>query len=151
MLAAMGRVNEGVIIYARDGSQTMNFPHQHHENGKAKRERTARRFKRVVRTAKRLRDELVSLGKLRPGQVPSFLVESLVYGVEDQVFLHAEDDRYGRMSRVLLRLAEQASDQSWQAAAREINDVKPLFLAGQSWSVADARAFIAFAIMRFRA
>ena len=151
LLYSMGRKEEGVIIYAKDGTQTMNFPHQHHENGKAKRERTAHRFKKVVRAAKRLRDELVSLGKLRRGQVPSFLVESLVYGVEDHVFLHDGDDRYGRIFRVLRRLGEQALDQSWQAAAREINDVKPLFLAGQSWSVADVRAFIACALMRLRA
>ena len=67
----------GVIIYEQDGTKILNFPQQHHTNGKAKRERTKHRFKRVVRTAKRLRDELVTLRQLQPGQVPSFLIESL--------------------------------------------------------------------------
>ena len=143
---ATERVNEGVIIYALDGSQIMNFPRQHHENGKAKRARTAHRFKKVVRTAKRLRDELVGIGNLRPGQVPSFLVESLIYGVEDDVFLHDEDDRYGRMREVLLRLEAQSRDPLWQVTACEINGIKPLFWPGQPWSVADTQAFIASAL-----
>ena len=78
---------EGVVIYAKDGTRIENFPRHHHENGKAKRERTGYRFKRMVRTAKRLRDELLALGQLSPTQAPSFLIESLIYGVEDFVFL----------------------------------------------------------------
>ena len=138
---------EGVIIYATDGTPIRNFPQQHHANGKAKRERTRRRFKRVVRTAKRLRDELVDLGRLRTGQVPSFLVESLVYLAEDRVFLF-EEDRYDRMRRVLYHLGECFSDPLWASLVVEINGVKPLFHESQPWTIADACTFVSEALWR---
>jgi len=135
---------EGMIIYAGDGTQILNFPEQHHENGKAKRERTRHRFKKVVRAAKRLRDDL---GLLSPGRVPSFLIESLVYNVEDAAFLY-EEDRYDRMRRVLGRIGELASNPFWTATAREINGVKLLFHVSQPWSAADAQAFATTALRR---
>ena len=138
---------EGVIIYAKNGTQVLNFPRQHHENGKTKRERTGHRFKKVVRTAKRLRDELVTLGQLRSGQASSFLIESLVYGVEDFVFLFNED-RYDRMRRVLAHIAEQVSNPLWTASATEINEVNLLFHVGQPWSIADAQEFVQAALQR---
>ena len=138
---------EGVIIHAADGTQTLNFPQQHHDNGKAKRERTRHRFKRVVRTAKRLRDELVTLGLLGAGQAPSFLIESLVYAVEDGSFLY-DEDRYGRVRRVLGRMSELLSNPFWTATAREINEIKLLFHASQPWAVADAQDFVGAALRR---
>ena len=70
----------------------------------------------MVRAAKRLRDELVTLGQLGSGAVPSFLVESLVYGVEDTAFLVAED-HYARMHRVLRRIGEQVSNPLWEGGS----------------------------------
>ena len=141
---------EGVVIYAQDGTQTLNFPAQHHGNGKAKRERTRHRFKKIVRCAKRLRDELVMLGTLSQGQAPSFLVESLVHGVEDSAFLFAED-RYDRMRRVLARIGEQVFSPDITAIAREINDIKWLFHVSQPWTLSDAQAFVTAAQRRLDA
>ncbi|MEE8477072.1 MAG: hypothetical protein V3S19_01810, partial [Gemmatimonadales bacterium] len=138
---------EGVIIYAADGTQILNFPQQHHDNGKAKREQTRHRFKRVVRAVKRIRDELVTLGLLHVGQAPSFLIESLVYAVEDGTFLY-DEDRYGRVRRVLGRMSELLSNPFWTATAREINGIKLLFHASQPWAVADAQVFVGAALRR---
>lgn len=131
---------EGVIIYAQGGTETVSFSQQQHFNGKAKRERTRHRFKKVARTAKWLRDELVALGHLKPGQVPSFLIECLVYGVEDEAFLVGED-RYARMQRILGRIGAQVQSPHWTPAAVEINEVKLLFHHAQPWAVADAQSF----------
>ena len=138
---------EGVVVYALDGTEICNFPQQHHENGKAKRLRTRHRFKKVVRAAKRLRDELVAGGEVRAGQVPSFLIECLVYAVEDGYFLF-DEDRYDRMWRILYRIGEQLADPTWTASALEINDVKYLFHETQPWTTADAQAFILAALRR---
>lgn len=138
---------EGVIIYAADGTQILNFPQQHHANGKAKRERTGHRFKKVVRTAKRLKDELITMGQLRPGRVPSFLIECLVYGVDDTAFL-VKEDRYDRMRRILGCIDELVSNPFWTATAREINGVKLLFHESQPWSPAEAREFVKTAMRR---
>ena len=136
-----------MIIYAQDGTQVLNFPQQHHQNGKAKRERTKHRFKKVVRTAKRLRDELVTLRQLQPGQLPSFLIECLVYGVVDSTFLF-DEDRYDRLRRVLCRVGEQLLNPFWTATARETNEVKLLFHESQPWSTAGAQAFVTAALRR---
>ena len=138
---------EGVVVYAEDGTQIFNFPRQHHENGKAKRARTRHRFKKVVRAAKRLRDELVAGGQLRAGQVPSFLIECLVYAVEDGYFLF-EEDRYGRMWRILYRIGEQLANPSWTSSVPEINGVKFLFHEAQPWTIDDAVAFVLAALRR---
>lgn len=138
---------EGVIIYAADGTQILNFPQQHHDNGKAKREQTRHRFKRVVRAVKRIRDELVTLGLLHVGQAPSFLIESLVYAVDDQAFLY-DEDRYGRVRRVLGQMSELLSSPFWTATVCEINGIKLLFHASQPWTVADAQVFVGAARRR---
>ena len=139
--------NEGVIIFPPNGTPIVNFPRQHHENGKAKRLRTAHRFKKVVRIAKRLRDDLVSAGLLDSRRVPSFLIESLIYNVEDFYFL-VDEDRYDRMCRVLRRTSELLANPFWTANALEINGLKSLFSPTQPWTVAHAQEFVSAALRR---
>jgi hypothetical protein len=140
----------GVSILGRDGNWTNNFPEQHHANGKAKRLRTACRYKKVVRMLKRLNYELCELGQI-PQRLPGFLVESLVYAVEDAYFLVEADDRYDRALRVLDRMGELLFDDPWCAAAVEVNGIKLLFGTHQGWTVAQARGFNAAAIARMTA
>lgn len=104
--------NEGISILSRNGTWTNNFPQQHYANGIAKRTRTAHRFKRNTRILKHLRDELVQDRVLRGNQVPSFLIESLTYAVEDAYFLQEQDDRYDRARRILYRIGELLSNRN---------------------------------------
>lgn len=140
-------VIQGVAILARSGQFTFNFPEQHFDNGVAKRERTRHRFKRNVRILKRLQNELIEIGALQTG-APSFLVECLVYCVEDVHFLVDADDRYDRTRRIVRRLEALLGDQQWVNAATEINEVKGLFGSWQSWTAADAIAFVTAARIR---
>jgi hypothetical protein len=94
---------------------------------------------------KRLRDELVDGGVFKKGEVPSFLVECLVYRVEDGYFLVDQDDRYDRLLRIVRRIHEQLNDQTWLSLATEINDIMPLFGLGQPWTVETAMRFSAAA------
>jgi hypothetical protein len=133
---------DGATILSKDGKWTNNFPRQHHDNGIAKRGRTLHRFKKVVRSLKRLRDELVAAGQLGPKQCPSFLIECLTYVVEDACFTATgSDERYDRVMQVVERMDELLSQPSWVADALEINGVKYLFRPGQPWSPADALEF----------
>jgi hypothetical protein len=145
---AVGRyfVTKGNAIFSRgNGRLTMNFPDQHHENGVQKRARTQLRFKRNVRMLKRLRDELVESRVFGAEEVPSFLVECLVYGVEDQYFLVETDDRYDRLVRIVTRIYEQLGDPTWVSNTLEINEVKFLFRPDQGWTAAAAKRFTAAA------
>jgi hypothetical protein len=142
---------KGIAILSEDGAWTLNYPEQHHDNGIAKRGRTRLRYKKVVRMLKRLRDELVDARILQSEEAPSYLVECLVYSVDDSFFLVEWDDRYDRLLRVVERMQAQVYDDAWCNAATEINGIKSLFGPHQAWSVADARKFADSAWLRLKA
>jgi hypothetical protein len=142
-IAGIGQA-EGICILSTDGKWTHNFPTQHNGNGIAKRSRTQHRFKKVVRSLKRIRDELVSMGVLGEKQAPSFLIECLTYAVEDYYFTAtAPDQRYDRLVQIVDRMNTLISDPQWTSTATEINEIKYLFHASQPWKVADAQWFVA--------
>lgn len=144
-------VHEGMTFLTTKGKWIHNFPEQHHDNGITKRGNTRLRFKKIVRSLKRLRDELIDAQQLGPKQVPSFLVECLAYGVEDEYYLVDADDRYDRIRRVLNRLAELLNDAGWRSNATEINGIKYLFRDTQPWKPADAQTFVNAALRRLAA
>lgn len=138
--------HKGVVIFSQDGTRTFNFPEQHHENGKAKRTRTQHRFKKVVRMLKRLNYELCEHGAI-PKRLPSFLVECLVYVVEDGHFL-VDEDLYSRLVRILRRLEARLGDATWVGTATEVNEIKFLFHQSQAWCLDDAKGFVDAALVR---
>jgi hypothetical protein len=151
--AAVGRylVTEGIAIFSRDGRLTFNFPDQHYNNGVLKRILTQLRFKKNVRMLKRLRDELVERGVFKVREVPSFLVECLVYGVEDEYFLVESDDRYDRLTRVVRAIHEHLNNPDWVSTTIEIDGVKFLFGSHQAWTPDVAKKFSAAAWNRLLA
>lgn len=136
---------EGVAIPGRNFNWIANYPQIHTANGSAKRERTANRFKKMVRIFKRLRNEMKESGDLLI-DVPSFMIECLVYAVEDQYFLVESDDRYDRTRRLALRMYELLSSAEWVANATEISGFKLMFFPGQTWTLSTAQSFIALTI-----
>jgi leucyl aminopeptidase (aminopeptidase T) len=96
---------------------------------------------------KRLNYELLSRGDIAR-RIPSFYVECLVYGVEDDFFLIERDDRYDRLLRILKRLAEQLADANWCHMATEVNEIKFLFRNNSAWTPTEAAAFVRASINR---
>jgi hypothetical protein len=131
----------GIAIFDRNGTLTIDFPEQHHDNGIAKRARTRFRFKKNVRMLKNLRDELVEQGIFGKKELPLYLIGSLVYRVEDEHFLVDWDDRYDRLRRIVERMHAQLNVPEWTNSAREINDIKLLFGPHQPWSLEMAKKF----------
>ncbi len=135
-------VAEGIAILGIDGSWTYNFPAQHTSNGIDKRTRTKLRFKKVVRSLKRLRDELVELEIIDKKRAPSFLIECLAYWAGDDCYLNDADDRYERLLRVLKRLETLLNDPDHFITVTEINHIKWLFHETQPWTATDALTFV---------
>ena len=106
-----------------------------------KRADTAHRFKRIVRIFKRLRSDMIDR-RLLATSVPSFLVECLVYLVENEYFLVETDEPYDRVRRVALRLRERLSDPVAASALVEINGAKLLFHDSQAWTYPAAVTFV---------
>lgn len=82
---APGISHRGHRIYPKSGGFLTNYPRQNLENGRAKNNRTNRRYKQLVRCLKRLEGELLADGKIA-GEYPGYLVECLLYNVPDVLF-----------------------------------------------------------------
>lgn len=137
---------EGVALLSTSGTWTYNFPDQHIANGRTKRANTGHQFKKVVRTIKRMQRDMMNYD-LTDKRVPSFLVECLVYLVEDGYFTVAGDDRYGRVKRVLQRISERIADGPHIHQLTEINESKFLFHHSQGWQLKDAQEFVSLALV----
>lgn len=142
--------HEGIALFPPDGSMIVNYPVQAHINGVNKNNATGRRYKRVVRILKRMRDELKEnfmLGPLLAQDVPpSYLVESLCYNVPNCVYNDLEnyyDLVTGTLSSLLAGI--DAGNPFF-----ETNGIKPLFAEfgryKQPWTKATARGFCVAAL-----
>ena len=128
---------EGTKIFPRTGSPVVNWPQQQFEQGTAKNNATGHRYKRMVRALKRLQTELVK-EKLLADELPSFLIECLVYNVPDAHFRHDKyvDDMRAVIAIIFQATAENAKCQDWL----EVSRLKYLFRSSQPWTFAQAHA-----------
>ena len=78
--------HEGIVIFADDGTRTINFPKQHIANGKKKNNSTKFYYKRMVRIIKNIRNVMQTAGYKSSNNVSSFGLESLVWNVPDTYF-----------------------------------------------------------------
>ncbi|MDF4902102.1 nucleotidyltransferase [Vibrio parahaemolyticus] len=117
-----------------------NWPEQHYANGVEKNSKTNRRYKRVVRIVKTLSNEMARKGYKSAQEVPSFLVECLVFNAPDSAFNHTQ---FKPMVRAVLanifndtRLKERCNE--WG----EVSELKYLFRDSQPWTREQAHQFI---------
>lgn len=97
-LSLLGRrvIAEGVALETDGGKLVTNYPEQHLLNGRSFHGRTGRRFKKVVRILKRMRnhiggnDTLPKDGRERIRNFPSFFIECMVFNCPVECFGHPE-------------------------------------------------------------
>src|SRR5260370_2992326 len=122
----------GVGFVPDGGSRVVNWPQQNYDNGVAKNKRTARHFKRIVRIIKRLlykmEDEVITQTK----NIPSFLVECLVWNAPDPAFNHSTYTADVR-SVLVHTFNNTLSDEDCKEW-REENELKYLFRSWQAWT-----------------
>lgn len=137
----------GIKIEPDRGRVVHNFPAQHLEQGRAKNTRTQRRFKRVVRILKNLENEMVDKGVINP--VASFLIESLVWNVDDSCFLNPTTWEH-RVLTVLASIFSYTQEPEPEAERErwcEVNNVQFLFHPHQGWTRNEARNFAVKALI----
>jgi hypothetical protein len=130
--------HQGIQIHPDSGGKIENWPEQNYERGVAKNEATRRRYKRVVRILKRLENDMVEKGVT--AEVPSFLIECLVYNVPNQGFQnysYQADVRY-----VLAHLFNGTLNGGGSGEWVEVNGLKWLFHPTQRWSRTEAHSFV---------
>ena len=135
-----GGYREGTRIFKKSGGWIENYPQQHLDCGRAKNQSTHHQFKRAVRILKRVGNNMAAAQA--HGEVPSFLIECLVYNCPDWIFLLPTWT--DRIRQILYHIwdstqgdFEPTDGDRWL----EVNEVKYLFHHTQAWSRRDARDF----------
>jgi hypothetical protein len=133
----------GTLLRADSGGKIINWPNQHYDNGVAKNTRTARRYKRLVRIIKRLRNEMVDQHIAAAEPIPSYLIECLVWNVPDEGLNHSTytaDVRWALAHLFNNTMTDEACKE-WG----EVNELKYLFGPWQAWTREQAHAFVSAA------
>jgi len=119
-----------------------NYPIQHIDNGKKKNTDTQRRFKRLTRIFKRLRYKMIDDGENVSDNISSFLLESLVFNVPDNIFNDNDTwtDRLKESIRYLYNATkEEKTCKNWG----EVSELLYLFHSGRKWKNTDVNSFLA--------
>jgi len=134
------RWHEGVAFKTDRGDLIKNFPNQCNVSGVAKNDRVGRRYKRVVRILKRLRDAMQDQGITEAKNVPSFLIECLAWNVPDDRFNH---DSYSEDVRAVLAHTFNATLKDNDCSSWvETNELKLLFKGAKPWTRVQAHDFL---------
>lgn len=149
----------GISLETNEGERKTNYPEQHYINGCAKNDRTGRRYKRVVRILKRLRNHMAdnssfdaALRSYAKGAA-SYLIESLVYNCPDRLFGNASiyDDVVAVLRYLFISFDPNAAStllggSRAYSAWTEVNGIKGLLQTGQAWTANDVRGFVLAAL-----
>ena len=101
---------------------------------------TGRRFKAVVRILKRLRNEMADNNYAIAENLPSFLIECLVYNVPNEGLghdSHIADVRWG-LAHLYNNTRVDSDCEEWG----EVNELKYLFRPSQPWTRQQANLFL---------
>jgi len=133
----------GIGFDTDEGKRILNWPNQHYDNGLVRHEETGRRFRKVIRILKRLRNVMQEEGVVSANDVASCLIESLVWNAPLTCFGHAtytEDVR-----EVLAHVFNNTIDDETCKEWGEVSELKYLFRPSQPWTRGGAHNFISAA------
>jgi hypothetical protein len=133
----------GIGFDTDSGKRILNWPNQHYENGLGKHERTGRRYRKIIRILKRLRNEMQDEQIAAAKDIASCLIESLVWNVPDEFFGH--DTLKGDIRAVLAYLFNNTMKDDTCSEWGEVSELKYLFRPSQPWTREQAHNFISAA------
>lgn len=134
---------KGVAFECDDGTVIKNWPEQTHDNGVTKNSATGRRYKRVIRILKRLRNDMQEDRVSAAGDVASFLIESLVWNTPNDGFNHS--DYKADVRFVLAHTFNETVSEQQCSKWGEVNELKYLFKGPQPWTREQAHNFLSAA------
>ncbi len=132
-------VPEGICFFADDGTEIINWPHQTYDNCKIKHEATGRRYRKMTRILKRLRNKMQEDGVDEAKDIPSFLIQSMVWSAPEDHFnrsTYSDDVR-----AVVAHCHNETLPNGSHANLCEVNDIKYIFGPHQSCERDKAHAF----------
>ena len=130
----------GVAFDPDSGRRIINWPEQAYNNGVGRNTTTGRKYKRVIRILKRLRDKMHDEDVAIAKKTSSFLIECLAWNADIDAFYR---DTYTAIVRHLLadlwnRTRTDDDCEEW----REVSELKYLFGHAQPWTRQEANEFL---------
>jgi hypothetical protein len=132
--------HSGIRFYSDKGAKVSNWPNQNYESGAEKHVATGRRFKKVIRILKRLRNKMQEDGIKDADNIASCLIEALVWNVPNDHFGH--DTLPQDVRAVLIYTFNNTKRQEDCADWTEVNGLHYLLRGGQPWTREQANGFI---------
>ncbi len=138
---------QGVELRPADNpnARVINWHDDHYAHGIVRNDATGRRFKRVTRILKRLRDEMSESGRAEAQRAAkpmnSFLIECLVFNASDACFGRVQGSYYEDVRAVIGELWQKTEDDV-VCTFDEVNRKKKLFGPGQDWTQQQANKFL---------
>jgi len=132
--------HSGVAFFPDNGNRIINWPQQTYDNGVERNHATARRYKRVIRILKRLRNAMQDDKVAAAKNIESFLIECLVWNASLEAFQHdayTDDVRY-----VIADAFNKTLNESDCSEWGEVNELKYLFRPSQPCSRDQANQFL---------
>lgn len=130
----------GVAFRSDQGELIKNWPQQTYDNGVKRNDETGRKYKRVIRILKRLRNKMQEDNISDAHSVASFLIESLVWNAPIEAFSKVS---YKDILRyVIADLFNRTRKNDECSEWGEVNELKYLFRTSQPWSRDQANNFL---------
>jgi hypothetical protein len=136
----------GTAFIPDNGGIVKNWPEQNYANGKQKHEDTGERYRKLVRIMKLLRNEMQEAKVAEAMNIPSFLVECLVWNTPNDKF--GLDGWLGSLpyftdlKNVIISTYNATKTDAACKDWGEVNELKYLFRSGQPWTREQASNFL---------
>lgn len=134
---------EGIWFIALDGTEVVNYPKKHIENGKSKNISTDGYYKKAVRIMKHIKNDMAGDGVANDNTISSFLIESLVYNVPNEVFTVYSSWNI-TIRKIIYYLYEGICNQKYKEWT-EVSRMFYLFHNERKWNVDDVKQWLATA------
>lgn len=131
---------EGIKFFAKDGKIVVNYPKIHKRNGINKNNNTSKKYKKLVRIMKHIKNDMNDAGKCDGNTVSSFLIECLVYNVPDSEILKypSWQDTVKNAIFFLYSKIEDGSADNWD----EVSECIKLFGNDRKWTTMDVKKYL---------
>lgn len=131
---------EGIKFYAKDGTEIINYPKRHRENGIKKNKETGRKYKALVRIMKHVKNEMVEHDLADEKKISSFLIECLVWNIPNsKITAYNTWTETVRQAIIYLYNAiKEGRHKKWS----EVSGMFDLFSPGQKWTEMEVELFL---------
>ena len=131
---------EGIIFFASDGTEVINYPKDHTSNGRTKNKNTNYFYKKIVRIMKHIRNNMVEDGLVDGDIISSFLVECLVWNVPNKYLVGSNllADKVQDSIAYLWNAINNGEAEEWV----DVSERYYLFHSQRKWTEKDAKDFL---------